>query len=961
MRDVFTTGEDFQELLLACILRHPDQFAAYVPVIKPGFFTGVQSTLVARCMVDYYRERSRFPSFTVLRELAVSAAKGITDNAQHAALVKDFVDKIEKHETGDYLFVRDHTLKFVKEQSVVSTMREAIALLKEGKIPPDGFSSMFAKAIDVGSNLEDLGYLLHQDSDKVVDYVSNETYGISTGYPLLDKVWRNGWGPGWLVVPLAPPKRFKCVKPDTPVIMADGTTRKACEVKVGDLLMGDDSTPRRVTNAGYGRGPMYRVTQRNGDAYEVNDAHILCLRSEDGTRELEITAEDLYKMQQEAPSMANRYWQGFKVGMELPSRELPLEPYFLGLWLGDGSASTPVVAVGDADPEIATYLTDYAARLGMKLRVDRGSNVGCAAYCFSARSRKNGGYNTVTRALRDLRLINDKHIPGLFKLTSRQQRLELLSGLIDSDGHSAPKLGMKFVNTNRRLIDDVCWLARSLGLRACVTKFKTGIKKINYVGVAYAVVIAGKLSEIPVKVARKRMADTIKHSHSNTKLKIKSIGEGDYYGFEIDGNRRFLLGDFTVTHNTGFSINLALNMVSPAIGENVLYYACEISQELAMMRALCNLSRQPFEAAIDSPERFKQAVKNAMAERVAAHCLFKSFASKSSTIDDIRAHARSAISQLGFKPRVIVIDYAETIKPSDKRDQEYRQQSSIYTEARALGTELGCTVIMPDRCNRETVSKPVPNFTSFQGAFEKAGIVDVAIGLCVRSDQKVVTNLGLISIGHLNRFISAGKEVLALSHNFTTRNDEWKPIVNWFDNGESDQPFIRIKTDAASPYSVFQESKPMFVTPDHHVFRPDGTKVKAGDLRVGDKIRVLRFGEASVTSLELAPVSAQKRARWKVDIEVADNHNYYLASGTLVSNCATESEHMNNTLRTFVFLNRHGAPFQHLRGRVDPQTWRIELTEEIPYDPDAEDGDDSGSDKKRRRKSRDRGPVDEEI
>lgn len=621
MSDTFSTGEDFQELLLACILRHPDQFAAYVPVIKPGFFTGVQSTLVARCMVDYYRERSRFPSFTVLRELAVSAAKGITDNAQHAALVKDFVDKVERHNTGDYQFVRDHTLKFVKEQSVVSTMREAIALLKEGKIPPDGFSSMFAKAIDVGSNLEDLGYLLHQDSDKVVDYVSNETYGISTGYPLLDKVWRNGWGPGWLVVPLAPPKRFK----------------------------------------------------------------------------------------------------------------------------------------------------------------------------------------------------------------------------------------------------------------------------------------------------------------------------------------------------TLFSINLALNMVSPAIGEHVYYYACEISQELAMMRALCNLSRQTFDAALDSPERFKQAVKNAMAERVAAHCLFKSFASKSSTIDDIRAHARSAISQLGIKPRVIVIDYAETIKPSDKRDQEYRQQSSIYTEARALGTELGCTVIMPDRCNRETVSKPVPNFTSFQGAFEKAGIVDVAIGLCVRSDQKVVTNLGLISIGHLHRFIYAGKEVLALSHNFTTRNDEWKPIVNWFDNGESDQPFIRIKTDAASPYSVFHESKPMFVTPDHHVFRPDGTKVRAGDLRIGDKIRVLRFGEALVTSLELAPVSAQKRARWKVDIEVADNHNYYLASGTLVSNCATESEHMNNTLRTFVFLNRHGAPFQHLRGRVDPQISRIELTEEIPYDPDAEDDGDSSSDKKRRRRSRDRGPVDEEI
>jgi hypothetical protein len=65
-----------------------------------------------------------------------------------------------------------------------------------------------------------------------------------------------------------------------------------------------------------------------------------------------------------------------------------------------------------------------------------------------------------------------------------------------------------------------------------------------------------------------------------------------------------------------------------------------------------------------------------------------------------------------------------------KRTSEHRAQSEVYIEARALGAEMNCPVIMPDRCNRETVEKTVPNMASFQGAFEKAGIVDLGIGLC---------------------------------------------------------------------------------------------------------------------------------------------------------------------------------------------------------------------------------------
>ena len=95
--------------------------------------------------------------------------------------------------------------------------------------------------------------------------------------------------------------------------------------------------------------------------------------------------------------------------------------------------------------------------------------------------------------------------------------------------------------------------------------------------------------------------------------------------------------------------------------------------------------------------------------------------------------------------------------------------------------------------------------------------------------------------------------------------------------------------------------------------------------------------------------------RYKLDIEVADNHNYYLASGALVHNCATDDEYRSNILREFVFLNRHGRAYQHLRGRVDPESWRIEMTEEVPWDePKPED-------EQKRRPSKRRPGVPQEL
>jgi hypothetical protein len=240
------------------------------------------------------------------------------------------------------------------------------------------------------------------------------------------------------------------------------------------------------------------------------------------------------------------------------------------------------------------------------------------------------------------------------------------------------------------------------------------------------------------------MAATKRRTENRYRIQVKPIGDGDYYGITIDGNGRFLLADYTVTHNTMFSLNLALNMTSQALGRdavNVHYYACEISAELALARAYCRAAKMPMRSLYRETEVFRHSMHKGLERRWkhGGKMLAKTFPAKAATIADIRAHSLSAIEALDWRPQVVFIDHAETVKAAKtgKDMSDWRAQAEVYTQARAPAAELQCVVIMPDRCNRDTVGMDVPSMTSFQGSFEKAGIVDVALGLCMTEEERI--------------------------------------------------------------------------------------------------------------------------------------------------------------------------------------------------------------------------------
>ena len=348
----------------------------------------------------------------------------------------------------------------------------------------------------------------------------------------------------------------KCHKIDTPLIMYDGTVKMIQDIRVGELLMGDDSKPRKVLSLARGRDIMYDVipTTNTAEKYTVNREHILCLKTNEypsNTNQdiIEIPIKDYLKLS----NQKKRELKGYQTAVEFPEKTLPLDAYFIGYWIGEFLCRTSEITCKYS--VVLEYITRMLEIHQLSLKLQRDSTYDVCG----------NGYDNFLDLLVELHIIKIKHIPLLYKCNSRANRLKLLAGIIDSHGKYDKgkdifELSYKInaVNGCRNFIDDIIFLVRSLGFVCCYEK---GNEKGNEKG---KILIYGLTEEVPILIPSKipinKAIEMI--GKLDTEITVQALEEDDYYGFTLDGNGRYLLGDFTVTHNTCSSIALAEGMKS---------------------------------------------------------------------------------------------------------------------------------------------------------------------------------------------------------------------------------------------------------------------------------------------------------------------------------------------------------------------------------------------------------------
>lgn len=347
----------------------------------------------------------------------------------------------------------------------------------------------------------------------------------------------------------------KCLRRGTRILMFDGTVKAVEDVRIGDALMGPDSLPRIVQSTCSGTDELYEVSQKRRGSYVCNSAHVLSLTMTNGMNGAVSGYSDseVFDIPLSEYLGKNKTFKhcakGFAVPIDWPEREVPLPPYFLGLWLGDGTRGH--TGITNPEPEVIRYIHGFGASRRM-FRTTQMKN-GCSTVTVT---KGKGQRNPVLNTLRELGVANNKHIPLLYRANSESVRMALLAGLIDSDGHVSNKCA-EITSKYQALANDIAFLARSLGFRASISReFKrcqTGAGNFYW-----RVLISGDLSRVPSKAARKKASDRRQKKRVLLSgLSIKPIGRGEYAGFELDGDGRFLLEDFTVTHNSSLSVQSA--------------------------------------------------------------------------------------------------------------------------------------------------------------------------------------------------------------------------------------------------------------------------------------------------------------------------------------------------------------------------------------------------------------------
>ena len=391
-----------------------------------------------------------------------------------------------------------------------------------------------------------------------LDHVNTPVAQNDTGYG-------NG---GILEVPCG---RGKCMGRDTPILMYDGTIKMVQDVKVGDVIMGDDSTPRNVLTLARGREQMYKVIPVKGDPYIVNESHILSLKYSSTVNKdtpkgtvRDISVLDYLNLPKSYHGKGG-VLVGYRVPIRFPKREVDIDPYILGYWLGDGTSATSQITTEEI--EVVNYFKSYAEKINCNLHqgTDSVTTRHSLHYTVSGKLLDNNERtpNVMLQQLRKYNLLQNKHIPHDYKCNDRQTQLELLAGIIDSDGSAYDNV-YDIIQKNEILLDDIIFLARSLGFAAYKSECKKSCmyKGERKEGTYYRACIHGKgLDEIPVKCIRKKVTPRQQIKDAlNTRIRLEKLEVDDYYGFEIDGNRRFVLGDFTVTHNTVMALKIIASL-----------------------------------------------------------------------------------------------------------------------------------------------------------------------------------------------------------------------------------------------------------------------------------------------------------------------------------------------------------------------------------------------------------------
>jgi replicative DNA helicase len=610
-------------------------------------------------------------------------------------------------------------------------------------------AGVLRRLIDVGTQIVQLGFETPQDTERAVDIAESLVYqvaqgrisedyqslrdvltgtleaierlhedhreitGVPTGFAELDRL-TSGLQPSNLIIVAARPAVGKALALDTPLPTPTGWTTMG-EVAVGDQLIAADGKPTTViaaTDVMHDRS-CYEVEFSDGTVIVADAQHQWLTQTRASRKSAWAAArqDNRARTQRILPSvktteevLATLHCNGVERRLnhavintrplDLPPQELPLPPYALGAWLGDGHATSARITT--ADPEIVVYLEADGLRVVPSGRL---------LYSLHLPERRRNHHGTVQGILRSLGALGDKRIPAMYLRASEMQRRSLLAGLLDTDGTVTGGGAVQYCTTSRRLAEDARDLVVSLGYRCSISR-KPVRGRTAASSTAYTLTFS--TTDEVFRLERKRLAHKERKGPGRTGKRfitaVRPIPSVPVRCVEVDSpDHLYLAGRSMVpTHNSTLGLDVARHAAVRA-GVPTVVFSLEMSKtELVqrLMCAECTVDMQRLRTGRMEESDWTRLTRSL--GRLADAPLFIDD-SPGTTMMEIRAKCRRLKQRHGLG--LVVVDYLQLMQPSKRFENRQQEVSEISRSLKLLAKELEVPVIAISQLSRQTESR----------------------------------------------------------------------------------------------------------------------------------------------------------------------------------------------------------------------------------------------------------------
>lgn len=558
----------------------------------------------------------RLKKFSVLRDLV---ANGF-DISEFYDLSQDFLNRD----------IQDEKLNEVSLAEIINKVREKLVVIENRHVGRQEATSQIAN-----EGLREL----------VDSFRNNPEVGLPFDGEILNYAVR-GARLGKLYIYSAPSGAGKALPNNTLIPMFNGGFQTVGSIKVGDQLI--DRLGRPTTVLGVfpqGQKEVYKITLKDGRTALSSKDHLWTYHNECARNYYQLETNTLEEIIQKIKlygyksDKAWRYSLPLNKATEYEEKELPLDPYVLGLLLGDGSFREHPTNRNLTFSSENNILPDAIAEKMNWTAIKRSENN--HTYDFKDINNKNIHITEFLTEYKLQNLINTysdtKFIPDIYLYGSIEQRQELIRGLLDSDGTIDSQGRVRFTSVSFHLISQLQQILWSLGFIANYTVDKRSHKYKN--GVCYTISIQGKLEDKRnlFKLERKRnrvvLSQGSRYRHEyNPIVNIEKLNYStEMTCFLVDNDEHlFLTNDYIVTHNTRFMVGnacavslpfiengkivvrdglqkvlfVATEMTADEIQTLVLAYVSGINEEKILLGSYSAAEEKQLELALEILDRF---------------------------------------------------------------------------------------------------------------------------------------------------------------------------------------------------------------------------------------------------------------------------------------------------------------------------------------------------------------------